>query len=235
MTSPAALAVSIRKEARALLPMWVACAGALIVMVYLGDRRPGGLLVYLLGSLALASWSIGHEYSHRTLPILLSLPLSRPRLLLVKLAVVIPLLVMLSALALTLLPSSSRSLGRQEFPTLVGVLAVVCGLTLAPLLTMLCRSPIAGVVFAAGITGWVNLLAQIAGLAVYGSAEPLIERNQFAMNLSLWAFASVAALLEIAKHGSGDNVYLIRFHYLPPGCWDVAIVREGVTRKKRPE
>jgi len=22
----------------------------------------------------------------------------------------------------------------------------------------------------------------------------------------------------IAKHGSGDNVYLIRFHYMPPGA-----------------
>ena len=33
-------------------------------------------------------------------------------------------------------------------------------------------------------------------------------------------FESVAALLDIAKHGSGDNVYLIRFHYLAPGAWD---------------
>ena len=32
-------------------------------------------------------------------------------------------------------------------------------------------------------------------------------------------FESVAALLEIAKHGKGENVYLIRFHYLPPGAW----------------
>ena len=33
-------------------------------------------------------------------------------------------------------------------------------------------------------------------------------------------FESVDALLEIAKHGRGDNAYLIRFHYLPPGAWD---------------
>jgi hypothetical protein len=32
-------------------------------------------------------------------------------------------------------------------------------------------------------------------------------------------FESVKALLETAKHGRGDNVYLIRFHYLPPGGW----------------
>ena len=34
-------------------------------------------------------------------------------------------------------------------------------------------------------------------------------------------FSSVKDLLETAKHGRGDNVYLIRFHYLPPGGWDV--------------
>ena len=34
-------------------------------------------------------------------------------------------------------------------------------------------------------------------------------------------FESVDDLLRIAKHGSGDNVYLIRFHYLPPGAWDM--------------
>jgi hypothetical protein len=34
-------------------------------------------------------------------------------------------------------------------------------------------------------------------------------------------FSSVKDLLQVAKHGSGSNVYLIRFHYLPPGAWDV--------------
>ena len=33
-------------------------------------------------------------------------------------------------------------------------------------------------------------------------------------------FASVDELLGIARHGSGDKVYLIRFHYLRPGAWD---------------
>jgi hypothetical protein len=33
-------------------------------------------------------------------------------------------------------------------------------------------------------------------------------------------FQSVEDLLQIARHGSGDNVYLIRFHYLAPGAWD---------------
>ena len=34
-------------------------------------------------------------------------------------------------------------------------------------------------------------------------------------------FSSISDLLETAKHGPGDKVYLIRFHYLPPGAWDV--------------
>ena len=33
-------------------------------------------------------------------------------------------------------------------------------------------------------------------------------------------FESVEDLLGMAKHGRGNNVYLIRFHYLPPGAWD---------------
>ena len=33
-------------------------------------------------------------------------------------------------------------------------------------------------------------------------------------------FASVADLLRIARHGSGDKVYLVRFHYLPYGVRD---------------
>lgn len=33
-------------------------------------------------------------------------------------------------------------------------------------------------------------------------------------------FRSVEDLLRIAKHGKGDQVYLIRFHYLPPGGWE---------------
>jgi hypothetical protein len=33
-------------------------------------------------------------------------------------------------------------------------------------------------------------------------------------------FESVEDLLRVAKHGSGNKVYLVRFHYLRPGAWD---------------
>ena len=29
-------------------------------------------------------------------------------------------------------------------------------------------------------------------------------------------FMGVVDLLKVAKHGKGENVYLVRFHYLPP-------------------
>jgi hypothetical protein len=34
-------------------------------------------------------------------------------------------------------------------------------------------------------------------------------------------FLNVKDLLGTAKHGRGNKVYLIRFHYLPAGAWDV--------------
>ena len=45
-------------------------------------------------------------------------------------------------------------------------------------------------------------------------------------------FDGVDDLLRTAKHGRGQNVYLIRFHYLPPGGWDArtSAVPEQVRR-----
>jgi len=33
-------------------------------------------------------------------------------------------------------------------------------------------------------------------------------------------FGSVQDLLAVARHGIGENIYLIRFHYVRPGAWD---------------
>ena len=35
-------------------------------------------------------------------------------------------------------------------------------------------------------------------------------------------FADTTDLLATARHGPGENVYLVRFHYLPPGGWDTS-------------
>jgi hypothetical protein len=33
-------------------------------------------------------------------------------------------------------------------------------------------------------------------------------------------FDGVEDMMSIARHGRGENLYLIRFHYLAPGAWD---------------
>lgn len=40
-------------------------------------------------------------------------------------------------------------------------------------------------------------------------------------------FKSADDLIQTASHGSGNNVYLIRFHYLAPGAWDVPPARSA--------
>lgn len=43
-------------------------------------------------------------------------------------------------------------------------------------------------------------------------------------------FNGVIDLLKVAKHGKGEHVYLIRFHYLPPGSGRPARTTTGRTR-----
>ena len=44
-------------------------------------------------------------------------------------------------------------------------------------------------------------------------------------------FDGVDDLMRVARHGRGDNLYLIRFHYLPPGGWDTPRWTRGPDRR----
>ena len=60
------------------------------------------------------------------------------------------------------------------------------------------------------------------GHIVVDSIEP-IRMKDITYDLARESgFESVEDLLAIAKHGRGRNVYLIRFHYLPPGAWETS-------------
>ena len=75
---------------------------------------------------------------------------------------------------------------------------------------------------------WTRLQVKVGGRypmddgsIVVDSITP-IRRKDITHDLARESgFESVKALLEIAKHGKGENIYLIRFHYLPPGAWDI--------------
>lgn len=76
------------------------------------------------------------------------------------------------------------------------------------------------------------------GHIVVDSIAP-IERTDITDELARESgFNSAGDLLATASHGGGNNVYLIRFHYLPPGAWDVkptssAAREEGTTLLQR--
>jgi len=74
---------------------------------------------------------------------------------------------------------------------------------------------------------WTRLQVKVGGRypmegghVVVDSITPMTEREITDDLARESGFASVADLLRIAKHGRGKNVYLIRFHYLPPGGRD---------------
>jgi hypothetical protein len=58
------------------------------------------------------------------------------------------------------------------------------------------------------------------GHVVVDSIEPIRMRDITRDLARESGFESVDDLLSIAKHGRGDRVYLVRFHYLAPGGWD---------------
>jgi hypothetical protein len=58
------------------------------------------------------------------------------------------------------------------------------------------------------------------GHIVVDSIEPITIKQVTDDLARESGFESVDDLLGVAKHGSGDNVYLIRFHYMPRGAVD---------------
>lgn len=148
----------VLKEARALLPLWLASATAMILGIgaqgtslplLRGPQLTLGLLAFGLGTVALGAFSVGQEYAYGTLPALIAQPLSRRRLLLWKAAVLVPLLAALAILARsTLLWAVDAPLGEIAALT---VLVPLLGVCVAPWLTMICRSTIAGAVFTLAI------------------------------------------------------------------------------------
>ena len=179
--------IAWRKEARALVAAWAAAAVSLAALARLSNDRDGelGWVAFFVGALTLTALSIGHEYSHGTLPILLSLPVRRSHLLLVKLGALIPMVMLLSIVAMAVLPPIT-DFGPSAFP----LLALLCGLVSAPWLTMVCRSPLAGALFAASTVALSHIFAEVALAIRYGWGD-----NRTADQLAFYDAVLVASLL----------------------------------------
>src|SRR5207249_54750 len=90
---------SIAKEARALSFAFTATVAAIVASFVFRQHHEFATFTYFIGAAAFGALSIGHEYSCRTLPLLLSQPVSRERVWLAKLGVLAVLLVVLSQIA----------------------------------------------------------------------------------------------------------------------------------------
>jgi hypothetical protein len=161
VTRAAVLPPALSKEIRAVFPLWAASVAALAAaaLVWQGGRLVNlGLFAYVSGSLAIGAQSVGHEYAYRTLPMLLSQPADRRRLYLTKCVVSAVMLLLFAALAWTMAADTWQR-EPDRVPTLI--LPVLCGLFLAPLLTMICRSTLAGMILTGSLLGltWIVALA----------------------------------------------------------------------------
>lgn len=162
----AGLPVPVLKEVRALLVPWLACAGAMVLpaVTDVGRMRGFPVLAYPIGAILLGALSVGHEYSGRTLSLLLSLPVRRERVYLTKLGVLTAMLLALAVLEWWVYPVSPAHmppLGADEIRLMWVLLPALGGLCLAPWLTMLTRSPMAGAVFTLVAPGLLLLASQV--------------------------------------------------------------------------
>jgi hypothetical protein len=153
------LPLPVAKEVRALLPVWLGGVVSLLCLAFVssdtvfGTGRIDALMVLICTgtSAALGALSVGHEYSARTLALLLSQPASRARIFRVKQAV-------LALMLLTVAGIVSATMSATSKVAPVVTLSVLGGLFLAPWLTMLSRNPLAGTVFTMVSPGLLWLL-----------------------------------------------------------------------------
>lgn len=166
MTRAPSLTPLVIKEFRALLPLWAGTLAALAAaLVWRRSPTDLGVVGYVAGVLALGAYSIGHEYGHRTLPMLLTQPASRGRLFAVKFVIVGGMVATLAAAAAAVFTVDGS---RVDAPAMMVLLPVAGAVFLAPLFTMMCRSTLAGAVMAGSGPMMVWVIAMLVAWWAFG-------------------------------------------------------------------
>jgi hypothetical protein len=224
MTRVSTLTPSVTKELRALFPVWLAS----VVTIAVGAMSDSwglqrlALAAYGLGTLGVGAQSIGHEYSHRTLGTLLAQPIDRRRLLLAKVAVLIPMIVSLGAIAWLGL-SDKTDLFRTSIwrPSSLAILVAACGLSVAPWLTMVCRSPLAAVVFSVAAPMVIVIAGELLALARYGMNGG-IEIDTLKLSVVWWGTLGLCGVASV----SGWRTFM-RLEFIEGRSADVALPWEA--------
>jgi hypothetical protein len=154
--------------------------------VTFSPARPFVVLAFCWGVIALGAHSIGHEYAHRTLSLVLAQPVSRNRILTQKALVLLPMV-----LGLTMIASASfriagfERLWRADGLQTLLVFAPLSAISLAPLLSMLGRGTLPGIVFTIGIMGVLMVAGEFGATLRYGFRDrPAVELFKVAL---LWS------------------------------------------------
>jgi len=189
VTRTALLPFAAIKELRALWLAWLAIVVWIVASDVLAFPPLIGMATYFLGAVVLGALSVGHEYSHHTLALLLSQPARRERVLLVKLGVLAAMLLALAAVAHLV---AFRHIRAPESEKLAAfVLPVVGGLFVAPWLTMVCRNPLGGAVFTLVIPGVLHVIGDLLGLGMYARSA---EADRLRMGILSWGAISFCVL-----------------------------------------
>ena len=131
----------IEKEFRALMPVWLSAMAAVAFSHAAGRNWEWlGIGAYFLGAPAIGSFVFGHEYTHRTMSMLLTLPIPRWRIWLSKMILALVLVAPLTGVAMYAGPLRGGSdAGAVEVALFT--LTTLAGICLATWFTMLARNP----------------------------------------------------------------------------------------------
>jgi ABC-type transport system involved in multi-copper enzyme maturation permease subunit len=167
MTRVPSLSPLVAKEVRALLPVWAATMVALAAAFVWRQRSFSdiGIIGYVGGVVSLGAHSIGHEYGHRTLPMLLAQPAPRWRLFTIKFLIAGAMLATL-ALAAALVFTSGGLRGSDASRAIV--LPIIAAIFVAPLFTMICRSTLAGAILGPSAPMMVWVAAMLVAWWAFG-------------------------------------------------------------------
>ena len=169
---PPALAIAF-SEARILAPLWLAGLAAIAAATWMNAARPlpvewlgWGFVAYALTPVAIGATAFGHDFSHRTMVLALSQPVARTTLLTTRTAVVVIMVTALAAGAALLVSNASRELPFDVTTALL--VPALAGICLAPALTLLTRSALAGLVFGIALPLFILMAAELVAGMRYG-------------------------------------------------------------------
>lgn len=180
------------KEFRALFPLWLGCLVTLCAypLTDNNELQMIAVLAFALGPVALGAHAIGHEYSYKTMGLLLALPIERRRLLMVKLFVTAAMIAVLTAAAWPLVLIHVQP--RPALP--VVLLPLFGGLFVAPWLTMVARNQLAGGVFTIGIAGSTFVALEFVSGDGFGGGSAEEAARLVVVARILIAFSALAAM-----------------------------------------